>query len=454
MALTAHQNENMEIGLAILEKEERLLIKGSAGTGKTYMLNEFIKAYSIKNNVQVVCSAPTNKAVAVLKGKVDNRYADFQTLASLLKIRRKVNEENGEVTFEPVFSSRNKPLQGVDIVFLDEASMVSNLNHSWLEEHAISMNVKIVYIGDIKQLPPVGEIKSTVFLGSPEVMSKAAFRKYFLYPHQSFVFQPDKSVIVYSSYPEIELLEIVRQKNANPIIDLSRNLFNIRSMENHIIDVEGVKNGYMYTLDRQKVVDTLATVNGTDDLKYLAYTNKDVDLMNHDVRKMIYGNPRKVEPGESLIFNAPYKDMYFNNQEIKVQTVEEVWQKFTITKATGNDEVELKVYVINGKKIEDMWYGVFVIHEHSEAFLKKLLYTTKKEAVQRKMTFSDRDEFLGQFADIKYNHALTVHKSQGSTYQQAIVNVSNLMTNKDDLERECLLYTAITRAEQLLILYF
>ena len=41
---------------------------------------------------------------------------------------------------------------------------------------------------------------------------------------------------------------------------------------------------------------------------------------------------------------------------------------------------------------------------------------------------------------------------QGSTYQQVIVNINNLAINKNQKEHKRLLYTAVTRASELLIL--
>lgn len=47
----------------------------------------------------------------------------------------------------------------------------------------------------------------------------------------------------------------------------------------------------------------------------------------------------------------------------------------------------------------------------------------------------------------------SIKVQQGSTYKQAIVNIKNLGLNKNKTERERLLYTAVTRASNLLILY-
>lgn len=42
---------------------------------------------------------------------------------------------------------------------------------------------------------------------------------------------------------------------------------------------------------------------------------------------------------------------------------------------------------------------------------------------------------------------------QGSTYKQVIVNIKNLSINQNFKEYKRLLYTAVTRASELLILY-
>ena len=123
----------------------------------------------------------------------------------------------------------------------------------------------------------------------------------------------EDSPVFISGYPEVELTEIVRQKGGNPIIDLSNNLTQISSKIGNRSDV----GGYMYTYDSDKILSTLAQVNGSDELKYIAYTNAEVDKMNKLVRQRIYGeNPQKIEVGETMIFDAPYKDYYTNNSSL------------------------------------------------------------------------------------------------------------------------------------------
>jgi exodeoxyribonuclease-5 len=60
--------------------------------------------------------------------------------------------------------------------------------------------------------------------------------------------------------------------------------------------------------------------------------------------------------------------------------------------------------------------------------------------------------FKDKFADVKYNYALTVHKAQGSTFDNAIVINCDIKRMPNKRERDKLLYTAITRAKNKLFM--
>jgi ATP-dependent exoDNAse (exonuclease V) alpha subunit len=59
---------------------------------------------------------------------------------------------------------------------------------------------------------------------------------------------------------------------------------------------------------------------------------------------------------------------------------------------------------------------------------------------------------MEKYADVKYNYALTVHKAQGSTFDNAIVINCDISRIKDVVDKNKLLYTAITRAKNKLFI--
>lgn len=426
--LTPHQEDILIQSLGILETGNRLVITGKAGTGKTTLVKFLLKELkrreidNVRKYNKSICSAPTNKAVKVLKSKMTEGINEnyFQTTHSALKLKRHINIKTGSVTFKPEkIYKGNYPLKNVSILIIDEASMLNSKLLHYIEESALS--IKVIFIGDEAQIPPVGESHSPVF---------------------------------YSDYPTVELTEIIRQAEGNPIIELSRNLNLIKSKTENRTSI----GGYIFTENLFKVIKTLARVNGTDELKYLAWTNREVDFINNQVRNFIYGSPSKIEIGESLIFNSPYGD-YFTNEEIKVKKIEVSEKKYLVYKVlnpeynTSNLEAPrelIKYVLLKTYQIND---SVYVLHEDSEMIYKEVVKHIKEMIGKNLLFWNSYYNFIESFADIKYNHAITVHKSQGSTYHQVIINVRDINFNKDKEEREKLLYTAITRAENLVVLY-
>ena len=184
------------------------------------------------------------------------------------------------------------------------------------------------------------------------------------------------------------------------------------------------------------------------------------------MRARIYGeSPRKIEVGETLVFDSPFKEDYYTNQEVKVkeskvkekqfnypsEKVKDAFEKITVFKP-----INFKCYSINPKISPETGIkeeNIIIIHEDSEEEFNNLLKNLRSMCSARIIEWVDYFKFKENFADVKYNHAITVHKSQGSTYNQAIVNVKNLGLNRNKSERKRLLYTAVTRASKLLILY-
>lgn len=184
----------------------KVLINGSAGTGKTtiliasiitYVAKQIIDNYEVVKNAvntnkledltcinHFIISAPTNKAKDVLISKyniylnnlsddmhvnryilneVVNRKIDFLTVSQLLSINRVINEM-GEEEFtkgndKKIAEKYKKPNYDNTIIIIDECSMLDTNTTKLLG----IIRCPTIYIGDYCQLPPVNEILSPVF---------------------------------------------------------------------------------------------------------------------------------------------------------------------------------------------------------------------------------------------------------------------------------------------------
>lgn len=423
MPLTDHQVEKKAEILRLIreEKQTRVILQGAAGVGKTFLVSELVKDlkrdYGINpnyNNGLMYVTAPTNKALAVLQGKISTSV-EFKTIHSALKMVRVTDNKTGERKFvQSYHKSKDDDFKDCKVCVIDEASMISGEILGFLSAYQFP----IIFVGDRYQINPVGELNTPVFN---------------------------------TTYPVVELTEIIRQGPGNPIIELSRDIDMLYFKQPDIRD----SKGYTYSDNKGQIIEDLAEVNGTDDMKYLTWTNVDVDQMNQSVRERRYGKPRRIEKEETIVFNTPMEANY-TNKEVKVVDVDVVIDYIPIPKYTtrydgsntplnATDLIKMKFYRINN--------SFNVLHEDSDGAYKDikttLLYNCKKLGWGWKGYFNFIEN---QFADIKYNHAISVHKSQGSTYKTTVINIGNINFNKSAEEKQRLLYTAITRASDLVIL--
>ncbi|MGB3496268.1 MAG: helicase C-terminal domain-containing protein, partial [Elainellaceae cyanobacterium] len=97
---------------------------------------------------------------------------------------------------------------------------------------------------------------------------------------------------------------------------------------------------------------------------------------------------------------------------------------------------------------DERYRTLTVLHEQSEFEFKRKLQLYAEEKRWREFW-----ELKLLFHDLRYAYCLTIHKSQGSTFQNVFVDMPNIHVNRNIYERNQLLYVAVTRAAQRLFLY-
>lgn len=125
----AEKDDFEELADDIRKLKKSIFINGEAGTGKTYL------AKLLKKNS--ICLAPTNKAALLLNG---------------ITIHKFIGKYNG-LKSSKIFNI----LKQYEYIVVDEVSMMNSFFYHLFRVIKQNSTVKFIFVGDFRQLPPVGE---------------------------------------------------------------------------------------------------------------------------------------------------------------------------------------------------------------------------------------------------------------------------------------------------------
>ena len=353
LELTYDQNiiYNELIKFVESDKEKELLLIGYAGTGKTTLVAKFIGDL-IKKKIckKIVMAAPTHKAVNIAKSKLYNSEKDseeFTKIINIMTVHRLLNYQSyigmeGEKYFakgkvDPNWSIYN-------LIVVDECSMLSNQIISDIKiqiKKESNINIKIIYVGDPAQLPPVNQGDSKIF---NDTIRKLTLDKIIRTSnqqimelsnsHRKWIFSKMNEDIPHVGEYECDSIRLysVENKEINNWLDDFINL--LQTNNNNISDLD---DGIDIIIDK---TNNLEIENYNNNI-ILTWTNKKSNIYNQYIREKIFNkkNLSQWEIGEILIFNDFHrKEIYFNNQD-------------NLEKETNTDiddsEKEIKIDVIN-----------------------------------------------------------------------------------------------------------
>jgi ATP-dependent exoDNAse (exonuclease V) alpha subunit len=169
-----------ETALNILKSGKNVFITGSAGTGKTYLLNQYIQ-YLKERRIYPTIVAPTGIAASHLKG---------QTIHSFFALGiRDTVVDNGYVAFLLEKSYLKSRFSKLKLLIIDEVSMVSPEIFASMDKvlRAFKNNpepfggVQVIISGDFFQLPPVSrEFKEKRFAWQTPVWKALGLKSCYL----------------------------------------------------------------------------------------------------------------------------------------------------------------------------------------------------------------------------------------------------------------------------------
>jgi exodeoxyribonuclease-5 len=312
-------------------------------------------------------------------------------------------------------------------------------------------NAKIIFAGDVGQLPPIRK------QGDPKEGQDSP---------------------TFEIEDQAQLLVRVRQGEESPILPYADNYWNnsresdpaftpvLNEEKQDTITDKGVLAFPTPANAIQIAIDEFRKVVATGDMnivKYVAYKNATRERVNKTIHEAIFGqgadtfstNTPLVMTNNYMLWESlnPDIDQYerlTNSEEIIVTDVE---ARYTDTE--GVPLVRLNVKTREGAEYtivtpDPMANG---LQKYREAINKK--WAQQKAAKARK-DFAKSSEFAKQakqyaekYAPLDLAYAITTHKSQGSTYNTVIVDENDIMSVKptSNKTKSQAMYTAITRAK-------
>ena len=129
-------------------KRNYFVYAGSAGTGKTTVMREFIKEIGL-NDKEYVCAALIGKAVLVMQRK----GLPARTIHSLIYSSQPYTftDERGIEKTIFKFTLKEKLPDNIELLIVDETSFIDIKT----EEDILSFDIPVIFCGDLNQLPPV-----------------------------------------------------------------------------------------------------------------------------------------------------------------------------------------------------------------------------------------------------------------------------------------------------------
>lgn len=435
---------------------------GAGGVGKTYTLKYVIENCKYSYSC-IAAAAPTHKACRVLTTSLKN-VIKAQTIQSMFGFRLDVNIENFDPenpAFNPIGRVKiTDPSYNYKVLIVDEASMLNAKLVKYIVSKCKAAKIKIIFVGDSSQLPPVNEKKSTAF----SIASKVNY-----------------------------LTQIVRQEDDNPIRDilsiLRKDIDNrsYKFLEYICKNKQGVNEfGKGYIVCNNNDFQNLINTNFHDEnytknvdmYKIIAYTNAKVKYWNDYIRNSIILNSEKgiitsndLMMSYSTIVDDFNSELLINSEEYIIKDIGD-W----IDTDFGFKCFMVKFQAVHGGSVTPR----LCVIDHTDRYTVQLFYkkisslveAAKEDKTKWKEYFKFKRKYLlatniidtmgyvRVSRDLDYGFALTSHKSQGSTYNTVFVDVNDIVfdkyghpyTNQDELLRR--LYVACSRASDKLILCY
>jgi len=380
--------------------DKHVFLTGKAGTGKTTFLKHIV-SHTHKNTI---VAAPTGVAAINAGGT---------TLHSLLNLpfgvfvpdgsrpygsewSEEINDRQSLIRRIKLSGNKKKVLQALELLIIDEVSMVradlldmvdAVLRFARKSPHAPFGGVQVLYIGDMFQLPPV--VKDN----NRELLSRFYTSPFFF----------DAKVIKQAPPEYIELTQVYRQRDET-FVEL------LNEVRNNQLSERGWQQ-------LSKRLNPGFSTSGKDGYITLTTHNYIADQINQRELNVLKGRPFKYTA--EIAGDFP-EQMYPVDSELHLKPGAQVM--------FVKNDLETPKRFYNGKigKICSLEADTVEVQCEGDQEPIKVPLETWENMRYRfdALTRTVEDEVLGSFKQfpLRLAWAITIHKSQGLTFQQAVID--------------------------------
>lgn len=396
-----------------------IFLTGKAGTGKT----TFLKNLAGRTHKQMAIVAPTG--IAALNAGGVTIHSQFllpfgmfvpdKSLTSSDAYSGSFYTPNTLAQKHPLNGQRKQILRAIDLLVIDEVSMLRAdlLDAIDYRLKAARGNfaqsfggVQMLFIGDLYQLPPVVKREEDQLL-----------RRYYASP---WFFEA--RVLKQDGFAYIELDKIFRQ-NDDKFIALLNNLRNNRPTRD---DIRELNEHYKTAEEIQQLKEVIT----------LTTHNYKADELNTKALNALDSPPRVIE----ATIDGEFPESMF---PVLQRLVLKVGAQIMFTRNDGEDKMYFNGKLATVKSISGNDVIVEMADSHILYTLQKSLWENKRYTIDSSTQEID-DEVIGTFEQypVKLAWAITVHKSQGLTFDKAIIDVGQAFADGQ-------VYVALSRLRSL-----
>ena len=413
----------------VKSKETSMTLSGYAGTGKTSLM-EILAKKMRKQHKSVIFCATTNKAAAVLNSKVSKSGFKANTLNKVFGISVEVDATKTYNAKNLVNVLKDVDIQSGTTIIIDEASMINGENYKILNDIAKQNNLKIIYVGDEAQLSPVNE------------------------NNISKVFRNGEGKVV--------RLTQVERTDDNAILKEATDIRNGGNLSGvSSFNAEGKGIAYV-SPQHQDTIESIITKftkglkDNPDYFRVLAYTNKAVADYNSKIRQFLGFTSPTPQKGEPMMgysnwgYDFRSKSYRFINSEsykvIKTEKPRTISKQLadgtrvtlecipvTLEDSLGNRDTFDYIDVKNNP--QNRQAATLLASEKKTLWNKARQVAGRQAKAEIYKRINEIDQFLFvndniedadhntlQSKTIDFGYAMTVHKSQGSTFTNVLMD--------------------------------